>query len=1387
MNKKLLGIIIPLCVVILVLGFIYFYNKNNNDITVINELDYNPNPEKIITHISSGIIKSDTMIAARFKEEQVSSGVLDKTLDNKGVFIFEPEIEGKVFWGDRKTLVFKPDKPLLERNNYTGVLDMEKLFKGIEGIEPEKEVFNFETLGQYLTSFAADFKAVEGEEASFVLAGELELAEPVEEKEVKKAIELLEGSNKLAIEIISDKGESKGSAFSFKSESLKRTEQNRILTLCIDDKELKLEEPFQQEFTLLPEGRLLVSRLEEEKAGNSSIIRIVFSDKLDTGIDYRGFVVLEPDIDFRVEVEENSLVLRGDFAPGQKYKLRLLPGIKSRLGMELAVSEDYELEMDISDINPAVEFSSSGMFLTSARQKKIAFRTINVSRVHLKVKKVEEENLISFFEENSYLANDNRFDYYNQYGFQRAGEILESRILEIGEEKNKWIQSELDLSSIINDRSSALYIVQLEFDEDDALYFPDDWSIWEIRNYVNRSGRKVKHLICSDLGISVMRGLEESRVFVSNVLEAEPVTNALVVVKNKENQEIEKTHTDEKGFAILRQSGEYLEVRKGYNYSVMKFKETRLDTSLFDVAGTRSKEGIKAFTYTDRGVYRPGDRVNLGVIARNKEETFPDGHPITMKVYNPEGKNIYEETGNNGKDGFYSFNFTTETDALTGNWTIDFKIGNAVFSRIVPIEEIVPYRIEVEIEPEKEQLTAADRKIDFTLAASYLFGAPASGLESETTIRVEPYEVSFDRFKNFFFDNESIDFGVIESHQFNESLDEEGKTDISWKLPEIINVPSAVRVRVDSRVLEKGGRPVPASKIIPVDVYDRYVGIKKIENNGLQMGNNVGFELILVSDEGELIPDQELRYRIYRMKKYWWWEYDDRSSFRSHYKTDSSTELVKEGELVSGEGAVSFNYDLKEFGEMLVEVEDLEGGHTAAYFFRSYYWGDSETASSADTINIKADKEVYYPGDTARIIARTPERGMALLTVEKGGSILYQEKRELGGSNTVFDLDIIEEYIPNAYVILSVYQPYEESINDMPVRLYGIMPLKVEKQDARLDFEVETPAEITPGESFEVKISSEQEAQFTIAIVDEGLLGITGFKTPDPLNFFFQKERLLTDIYDTFSEIIGFSPGYIYNVFSIGGGLEDKSSYRQKQLQSAEERRFEPVALFKGQVCTDKEGKTVVSFTMPEYIGRVRVMVVGAAQGTYGSKEEEIIVKSPLMVMPTLPRVLGPEDLIEVPVTVFAMEELREEVDVELKVEGPVQVVGESKKTVEFNEEDSHDLYFKIKAGMEAGQARISVGARSAEHSAVSDTNLNVRPYNPYTYLVEKKRVEAGEGDDFKIPAGGIKNTSRATLSLSLFKDLNLNHRLKWLLRYPYACVEQTVSSVFPQLYLGQL
>lgn len=1349
----------------------------------------NKNKKKVITHVTTGRINADTgVIGVKFSEDQISAGDVRRFIKNTA-FEFSPKIEGRIYWTDKKTVVFMPNAPLPRNVKFVGTLKVKELFWDIQNPTSNSVAIEIETAWNRVVNFNGDFVQWANIKDKLVYKGKIEFSEEVNIEEVRKAVKLKEW----IIDKKMDFATKDKKTYAFVSELLDRKITEKKYQFVIKKDNTGLYEDYKLDIATTPAGKLSVIGIAEELYKGQAGVKITFSDSLDETKNYTNFVKISPNAEAKVKAYSNTLMIFGNFVKGKNYNFTVAGGMRSATGNVMAQKYEFSTTMKLADMNPKLEFVSDGVYLTSAKNKKIEFRTLNLERVFVKLKRVSEENLIEFLNENRMEPSNGSYSSYNRYRFKRVGEIIDAKMLYIGKDKNKWIQSEIDLSKVLNKNSQGLYVLQIDYNEDDALYFSEEWNDWEKSDYIYENGSKAKHIIVSDVGITAKVSSEKIFVTVNDILTTKPIPMAVVKVKDAQNKVLAVALTNSEGMVeIAGVKGEkaYIEVKYFNQFSILKLNESELTNSLFDVGGINVEGGVKMFVYTDRGVYRPGDEIHLSAIVRNEYNTFPDNHPVTLKVFNPQDNMTIDITNKEAKDGFYSFSFKTNESDPTGNWKVKMTAGSAKYTGDLRIEEIVPYRIKVDIESPKEELTLDDRIINFKVNSKYLFGAPASNLETSSKIVIEPYEIKFDRYKKYSFANKSMQFQKIKSEEIKKQLDNDGNADIDWNIPEITDVPSALKLNLETKVMEAGGRMVPKTKSIPYKIYDRYVGIEELADTEIETGSKAKFNIILVSNKGELVPNKKLNYKIYRMNKYWWWEFDDSESFKSHFKTDTSTVLQYSGTINSLDRPVSINYTPAEYGEMLLEVEDPESGHKAGYFFRSYWWGAAQTGKGADTINIKSDKERYVPGETARIITKTPDQGRALVTIEKGDKLIYKKWEELKSNNTEFRIPITANMIPNAYVNVTVFQPYEQTKNDLPIRMYGIVSIKVDDKKSHLEFSLKAPDSIKPQKDFDIEIQTadKSKAQFTLAVVDEGLLDITQFGTPAPWDWFFKKERMLFRNYDLYSDIMSLAKVKSSKVFSVGGdGDSEEEDFRKKELSPDKVKRFKPVALWKGPFMTDERGHAKVTFSMPDYNGAVRVMAVGTSGGKYGSHDKSIGVKAPLIIMPTLPRVLGPKDKIIVPVTIFSTEGETGNVKVSIETSGPIKVTEETEKSVLLGDKGSVELFFQIEAKEATGSAKITIVAETEKYKAKNETDIAVRPYNNYTYITEAKIIKEKTKVKFRIPDKGIKGTNAARLTLSLRKDINIEKRIKWLIKYPYGCIEQTTSSILPQLYLKDL
>ena len=376
--------------------------------------------------------------------------------------------------------------------------------------------------------------------------------------------------------------------------------------------------------------------------------------------------------------------------------------------------------------------------------------------------------------------------------------------------------------------------------------------------------------------------------------------------------------------------------------------------------------------------------------------------------------------------------------------------------------------------------------------------------------------------------------------------------------------------------------------------------------------------------QGNPVAGRNLRYRVYRGTTHWWWEYENRAAFQRRFKSDRRTELVSEERVVSALAPMDLLFKPDDRGQYLIEVADGDDkGHTAAFFVRAYHWGRAPAGEGNEgALVLKTDRERYQPGDEAVIRFPVPQEGSILFAVEQGGRVIESRWYRLDGKEEEAKIPIAVSaaMIPTAYASVSLIQPHAQTDNDRPMRLFGVVPIEVHDPATRLDFAIHMPDLLRPGEPFAVEVQSAADsAAFTIAVVDEGLLALTDFHTPDPWESFFQKQRLSVRTFDLFAHVIGVAKGDPFKTFAIGGGFAAK-----QQAQRDPRRRFPSVSMFAGPLHTDAAGHARVQFTMPNYVGAVRTMVVGARGKRFGHAEKTTEVKSDLMVLSTLPRVIGP-------------------------------------------------------------------------------------------------------------------------------------------------------------------
>lgn len=1043
------------------------------------------------------------------------------------------------------------------------------------------------------------------------------------------------------------------------------------------------------------------------------------------------------------------------------------------------------------DIEPKIIFSNDGIILP-AKDKKIAFRSINVKKVNLKIKKVYENNTTQFLQEFVFKGNGNIFDYGVEDTFDQVGDIVFEKDYDLDYEKNIWKQNEIEPGDFVD--TKGLFILELSFDEKGIDYeFPAGTDSWKKYSFMRNNGRIGKAVLLSHMGITAQKETEQTVVCVMDILKNTPVKNAEVKLISVNNQVLQEGKTDSRGEIVFKNYDKmmYVLAEKDGERSILKFRDSQLSYDGFAVEGVFASKGIQAFIYTDRGIYRPGDEVHISFIARNNEISLPENHPVTINIYSPTGKKFIENAViTESKNGFYTYSFKTNLDSETGIWRAEAQMGSNKFIKDISVETVVPYKIKVETKVSEKLNINENKNLKMSIEADYLFGAPGKNLKYTSDIQIREESINFEKFRNYVF--KSPTSYAFNSREYAEGkLNEEGRGELEFDISKIIPKNLNLIGIITTRVMETNGRPVIKMDTISINKFDSYVGIKIPEDTYIKSGDKLNLEVIAVDNKGEnLISGKNLTYRVYKNEYSWWWDYDDYNSFMRSIKTDKNTVLLCEKDFVSKDKPYLIDYAPEGNGEIFVEVEDKITGQITGINLYAGTWRDSTLNRKIDKLKIESEQKKYAVGDTAKIIFEGTKGAKALVTVEKKGVVSERKWIDAGEIKNIFELSVTEDMFPNAYVNIRLFQDYNTLDNDRPLRLYGAVPIVVENESKKLNIKIDAPENIKPNEKFTVKVKnlSETKMDYTVAVVDEGILEITGFKTPDPYGYFYQKLGMQVFSYDNYSEIIGRTFGDVHQILKTGGDgfvnemAMTKSAQRMKNMGIEDVQRFKPVALFKGVLTTDEKGEGKIEFTIPDYIGAVKVMVVGADGEKYGSAEKEIVVKAPVVMQSSLPRNLKYGDEFIVPVSVFALEEEVGEVKVTLDFMGDIQT-----QTVSFDEKGDKTVYFNVKTGEYIGNGKIKISAVSKIYNYEEETDININSNNPYIYINEIKNLEAGKEIFFTQPENFIKGSAEGKITVSNTPILSVDHRIQELIRYPYGCVEQTVSAVFPQIYIDML
>ncbi|MFP9100327.1 alpha-2-macroglobulin family protein [Flavobacterium sp. RHBU_24] len=1372
-----------------------------------------------ITNFSSGVVstRSDIKVGLAFAKKEWQAG---QELDDS-YFSVSPSADGKVVWLDDNSIAFRPTKKLEQDTEYRVTLHLSKFINVPAPLADFK--FRVKTLKQDLIVTTADLQSY-NRDTQFLNAV-LKSADYLDLATAKKVVSATQNGHKLPIRFEGQDGS--GTLFNFIIDSIQRQAQDSKITINWNGKPYDIESEGNEEYTIPGKDNFKVLSAEAAEGDNQTLL-VNFSDPVRKDQDFAGLVSVANVQNMTFSTDGNLLKVFFSEPLNGNFLVEVFQGIESTEGFK--TKKAFTENITFEQLNPQVRFIKNGNILPASSNLKLNFEAVNLSAVDVRVYRIFESNVLQFLQDNN--LNEESYSLRDvALPIAQTKMVLNSnKMLNYG----KWNAYAIDLSKLVQPEPGAIYHIEMsmrrsyslykcddsgtasateteeESDEDnepedfteyeDNDYYHDDYD-WEQRDNPCSTSyyydRKVEtNVLASDLGVIVKKGDNNSFFFaVTSITSTKTIGGAKVELYNYQQQLVASAQTDIDGTATLNSDKKpyFAVVKKDKNTTYIKLQEgNTLSVSNFEVDGTSLQKGLKGFIYGERGVWRPGDTLYIGFILNDKESKLPATHPVKIRLSDPNGKMMYQGTQQRNDLNHYRFVVPTQSTAPTGSWEAMVSVGGAHFYKAIKIETIKPNRLKIKNSFEGQMLSA-NKQNTGTVSVAWLHGAIAKGLKVEMQAKFMSQKTAFKGYPNYVFDDPSQSFSSEEVNIFSGTVDDNGVAKVSVAPKLDVRAPGLLKAAIITKAYEKGGdfsTDVVSANYSP---YESYVGVRAPEGNKygmLETGKANKFEVAAVNENGQAKPGRRLDVKVYKTEWRWWW---DASNDVSAYSNAVSNSPVYSQSLVtdaSGKGAFYFKTETEEYGNYLVRVTDVQSGHSAgtAVTIDYPYWSGrnrNRTGEEAAMLMFTTDKEKYAVGEKCTVSFPSSEGGRALISLENGSKVVKTYWAETKKGETQVVIPITGALAPNVYVNITLLQPHASTKNDSPIRLYGIVPIAVIDKGTVLEPQISMPEVLKPEQKTSIKVSEKngRAMTYTVAIVDEGLLDLTRFKTPNAWDAFYAKEALGVKTWDIYDQVIGAYGGKINQVFSIGGD-EALGGGKAKKAN-----RFKPVVIYLGPYKLEKGQTKVHNIQLPKYIGSVRTMVVAANDGNsaYGAAEKTTPVRSPLMLLASLPRKVTPGEKVTLPVTVFAMEDKIKNVQVQVKTNAGLKVSGTASQSIRFERADEKVVYFDLVVPNATGIGTITVTASSGSATASYDVELDIVNPNPVTTNYQELVLKPGTTGTLDWQAFGVAGSNKARLEVSSFPSIDFNRRLDYLIQYPHGCVEQTTSSVFPQLYLADI
>jgi uncharacterized protein YfaS (alpha-2-macroglobulin family) len=1295
----------------------------------------------------------------RFSSAMVADTKIDQFLATPPVQLF-PNIKGHFLWTAVDELTFQPLENWPPCSPVTA-----EFFQGLESMDARKTEaglrFNYSTEPLQVTRISqSEFSS----DRIKLVVGFNEAVSPAQLKE-KMTISTADGS-KIPYWV-------SGSSIS-KSIDINISQiADQKITVHIQKEmqpalgQLGLQDEFTQTVDLSKELRILKVDTRSPPFEHAQMI-LRFNQPVND-LDLKKEITIEPAVELISASCRGSIcTIAGKFTPGQHYAITVSKGLESARGDSL--TESYARTAYFPNTSSSISFVAGGTYLSPKGQMQLPFRSINSGNCNVEIQQVYANNLVYLI-----ARKENRHGYY--YGSDHDG--LSRRVAKfthkMPDTRNLEQQNILDLQSSLKGKTG----------------------VFHVQIHGEKGGRSAQYVIVSDLGITVKHAEKDLLIWVNSLRTLAPSAAADVTVYSAENQVLASGKTDADGVIHLQlkhakkeQTPFIITVQKGNDLTFLPLNSS--EVALNGATGNRNylAKGCEAFLFAERGIYRPGETMNLKAIVRDAKVRAPGEFPIKLTVTSPKGKKHQELSLLLNKWGTAETEINWPETTPTGRYTITATLPGdhtRIGRTTVLIEEFVPPQLKAELSTDNKR-TRTGHPVEFAVQSSYLYGSPAADLPVQCRVDFLPAPFKSKAWPDYAFGDDQRQFEPIRSTLKKSTLDANGEASFTVETSTNWRPAAALKAVLSGTVSEIGGRGITAYASATIDAYPFYIGIHANEHSGHTKTAH-RFDLITVNpDESTHTASVELQWTLDKLS---WVSVLKKQGDHYEYVSEIQSLQIDQRTITTEDGSASLECTPEMGGKYRLTIVDPVSKSSSSITFYVSANGHptaNRSLEAPDIVELELDKKSYCAGETAKLTIKTPFPGKLLLTLEST-EILEHRILELTNNVAKVSIPVTQEFSPNIYCSVSIIRPAVAEAIWGRHRATGRISLNIDRPDRHLTVLMDLPEKMRPASTLKIPItvldntSNGCASEIVVMAVDEGLCMLTEYPVPDPHRYFFEPRLPEVEQCDLYAQLIKETPSVSGGASEPGGGM---LAVLRKRLNPIKSRRFKPLTLWSSTILTASNGTAEVSFDIPEFTGELRITAVATDASRSGAAAQAVKVSRSLIVQHSLPRFLAPDDTFTMPLRLENASDQEMPITVRITCSGPLSGQHLTRKAT-LSAGASTNLTVQLQAGSEPGNATCKIITDSPSEHIEQTVEIPVRPAATYEVLGGCETIAPGSSTTLLDNSNWLNGTRSTSLTLSGLPAVQLTGSIDYLMKYPYGCLEQTVSAAMPLLYLTDL